>query len=709
MKSIICILYTFFFSSFCFAIIFLKLFVEAHAQEGSYSKEAQEILDTYSADNLDVFKFSINNILNSDGDIVEKPAGNPSIFGRTDYGSEFFLENELSTAFSIEIPAFVINDLALDPLGEYFPVIIDGTQDLNIDFKDLYDTKSGEVITPEMGFVKLINEPTSSDLDNLSDGEIVEFFVRPSDTYLNQHNGKNLFFIDRPIPENPIVTAVDSDEVKYSEAFLFSDEDKSTILEPGEELITLPSGEVKIYVTSVYVPAPASRFEPTQVVMPVLADGDYNYEIEPALAETFSDEVQVVAIPDEEAEMLSKKVKEIKKKKATSSHRKDDDNPPALDPKIEAIIKLELLLNNAQKSPNKLLLETKKNIKKEFPNMSNALINLIINTATTDEKFSLMRNPKKFLDNEFSKISNPLKLNLIQGTDLSQNELTKIYNLIIFKFSKELANLGFDIQKNQKINYSVDITNFDQVLEQIQLQEDIMATISLLAPDRYKQALSSLLIDPIKVNPNSSNALFMSGKNQRVFDQIKRFSEVINFINNSSSTITTSEDFLDNGIPIVEINVSKGENIAKALEKKYTEDRRLNRTFQSRSFSYKFEKLNFELVPENKLSAPAASPPLLAEFPNITDQQLQLVAETTEATNNILKDSIKRMLKELGDLSLSDNTGTFVLEEKDGYLQDQLSSTTKQDLVFSNALLSAKRLQEIEDIRAIFEILGIGS
>ena len=54
MKSIICILHTFFLSSFCFAIIFLKLFVEAHAQEGSYSKEAQEILDTYKKD-LDIF------------------------------------------------------------------------------------------------------------------------------------------------------------------------------------------------------------------------------------------------------------------------------------------------------------------------------------------------------------------------------------------------------------------------------------------------------------------------------------------------------------------------------------------------------------------------------------------------------------------------------------------------------------------------------
>ena len=86
----------------------------------------------------------------SNGDIVEKPAGNPSIFGRTEYGSEFFLENELSTSLSIEIPAFVIKDLALDTSEEFFPVIRDGTQKLNIDFKDLYDTESGEAITPEM-------------------------------------------------------------------------------------------------------------------------------------------------------------------------------------------------------------------------------------------------------------------------------------------------------------------------------------------------------------------------------------------------------------------------------------------------------------------------------------------------------------------------------------------------------------------------------
>ena len=158
MKSIHCSLHNFLLASLLFCIISFLPLTKVYAQDGSYSSEAQKILDTNSADDLDVFKFSINNILNSDGDIVEKPAGNPSIFGRTDYGSEFFLENELSTAFSIEIPAFVINDLALDPSGEYFPIIIDGTEELSIDFKDLYDTENGEAVTPEMGFVKIIDD-----------------------------------------------------------------------------------------------------------------------------------------------------------------------------------------------------------------------------------------------------------------------------------------------------------------------------------------------------------------------------------------------------------------------------------------------------------------------------------------------------------------------------------------------------------------------
>ena len=48
--------------------------------------------------------------------------------------------------------------------------------------------------------------------------------------------------------------------------------------------------------------------------MPVLADGDSTM-VEPAAAETFSADVQVVAIPAEEAEKLSEIVKEIKDEK----------------------------------------------------------------------------------------------------------------------------------------------------------------------------------------------------------------------------------------------------------------------------------------------------------------------------------------------------------------------------------------------------------
>ena len=50
--------------------------------------------------------------------------------------------------------------------------------------------------------------------------------------------------------------------------------------------------KIKVYVTRVYVQAPASNFLPSQIVMPVTADGDYNYDIEPAAAETFPDEVR---------------------------------------------------------------------------------------------------------------------------------------------------------------------------------------------------------------------------------------------------------------------------------------------------------------------------------------------------------------------------------------------------------------------------------
>ena len=66
------------------------------------------------------------------------------------------------------------------------------------------------------------------------------------------------------------------------------------------------------------------------------------------------------------------------------------------------MIKLNILLNDVQRAPEKLLSETKKNIKKDFPNISDELINLIINMANSDEKFDIIRDPKTFLEKEFS-------------------------------------------------------------------------------------------------------------------------------------------------------------------------------------------------------------------------------------------------------------------------------------------------------------------
>ena len=122
MEWINCKLHQFSLLKLCFVIVFFYSHLTAYAQSGSYSTKAQEFLDTYSGDTLDVFKFSINEILNSQGDNVENSNGDPTVFGRTDYGSEFFLENELATTSSIEIPAFVINDLAENETGNYFPV-----------------------------------------------------------------------------------------------------------------------------------------------------------------------------------------------------------------------------------------------------------------------------------------------------------------------------------------------------------------------------------------------------------------------------------------------------------------------------------------------------------------------------------------------------------------------------------------------------------
>ena len=117
----------------CSFAFFLLSQMPNYAQQASYSTMAKRILDNNNSEievgDLDVFKFSINDILNSSGSTIENANGEPTIFGRTDYGSEFTLANDLETSFSIEIPAFVIDNLAETDAGEYFPVIKNGDND----------------------------------------------------------------------------------------------------------------------------------------------------------------------------------------------------------------------------------------------------------------------------------------------------------------------------------------------------------------------------------------------------------------------------------------------------------------------------------------------------------------------------------------------------------------------------------------------------
>ncbi len=967
-----------------------------YAQQGSYSTMAQRILDKNSSatelGNLDVFKFSINEILNSSGNTIENAYGEPTIFGRTDYGSEFTLANDLENSFSIEIPAFVIDDLAETDAGEYFPVIKNGDNDeedgtylntyadnalgiqvteyfnsgapnkivtvydygtteieylsddgidvkdqifedgsitktffmddeldilastyegidgytstsysdpdtnynfftsqnsddstynsysdgnnsgfsenlsatevqinsnyyeeglslntqindngsqeityyayddlgnynsikelkdetgevtslqytdqdnptavelflesssdngdavtrtytsndnlvtlvktqtseditisyndveifsfneenknnlvdlavpvrnagenvialgettvleansatnpnsLAIDFKDLYDSENGMAITPEMGYVRL-NGGDGNEYINLSNGDIVEFFVRSTDTYYANHNSEDLFFIDRPVPEYPIVAETDTSEMEYGIPDSASSETEINIyVGPGQEAVTLPNGEIKVYVTSVYVQAPASKFIPSQIVMPVTADGDYNYDIEPAAAETFPDKVEVVAIPEEEAEAISAKVRQIKKAKETPKNPKhDEDDPQALDPEIEAMIKFNILLNEVQKAPAKLLSEAKKDIQKDFPNISDKLIDLIINMASSDEKFDMIRDPKTFLEKEFSKVSNPQNLNAILNTDLSQKELIKIYNILQYRFSSELTDFGFEPLENRKVEFSNNIKSPDQIVEQLQLQNDLLPLLSLLGAENKNQSLDSLLRDPLEKKSDSSEALFASSQSQKILGRMKNFSEAINLMNSGPSVFPPINDVLNNDVPVIEVNVGIGENIAEALEEKLARDKSLNREFQTQSQSSILEKFSFDIPSQIESSTPITSPPLLVDAPNITDQEIQLVSETTEATNNILDETVAKMLKELGEETHGENTAQLVTGTNSLTPLEQRERETSETVIFNNALSTVQRLQEIQDIRAIFEILGIGS
>ena len=239
------------------------------------------------------------------------------------------------------------------------------------------------------------------------------------------------------------------------------------------------------------------------------------------------------------------------------------------------------------------------------------------------------------------------------------------------------------------------------------MQNDLLPVLSLLAAENKGQSLENLLRDPLKKKLDSSEALFESSQSQKILGKMKSFSEAINLINNGPSVIPTSEDNLNNDVPLIEVNVGFGENIAEALEEKLAKDKRLNREFQPRSQSAKLEKFSFDIPPPNEVSTPSASPPLLADTPNITGQELQLVSETTEATNNILDQTVANMLKELGEDIPNETTPQLVAGTNNLSPPEQQEPEIRETVVLNNALSTVQRLKEIEDIRAIFQILGL--
>ena len=68
------------------------------------------------------------------------------------------------------------------------------------------------------------------------------------------------------------------------------------------------------------------------------------------------------------------------------------------------------------------------------------------------------------------------------------------------------------------------------------------------------------------------------------------------------------------------------------------------------------------------------------------------------------------MLTELGYKPL-DATSIPLSSSADNQAQSDPEGVglSREELVFGNALLSTQKLQQVEDIRAIFQILGIGS
>ena len=86
-----------------------------------------------------------------------------------------------------------------------------------------------------------------------------------------------------------------------------------------------------------------------------------------------------------------------------------------------------------------------------------------------------------------------------------------------------------------------------------------------------------------------------------------------------------------------------------------------------------------------------------------------MVSETTEATNNILDQTVANMLKELGEEPTDENTTFFVAGTNNLSPVGQQELATRETVVFNNALSTVQRLQRDRGYKSHIPTNRIGS
>ena len=231
---------------------------------------------------------------------------------------------------------------------------------------------------PEKGFVKLIDAEPGQYI-NLESGDIVEFFVRPSDEYSENHNASNPFYIDRPIPSSETETETTTSDTDTSTTTSTQQDETGyqTVVPSDTEETTEPTTVEINYVTTVYVSAPVSNFNPTTIVVPVSSDGGYIEGVLPGPAGDFPPNIEVVAIPPEEENRIVKKVEELKKAKEEENKYVRENERPVMDDELKAAKELNQSTIFALKAPEKLVNNSKKILTEEFPTLSKEFVNVL--------------------------------------------------------------------------------------------------------------------------------------------------------------------------------------------------------------------------------------------------------------------------------------------------------------------------------------------